>query len=152
MMNSNSYRHALISALLLLGGSSTSLAADVSGADLFSNTCAACHGDAGVGIPGLAPPLQNPELWERLGSKGNEYIAGVMTAGLSGTITVDGIKYQAMVMPPQSMIASEELAKIAKYVLTTLNGSNAIPDVALIDKLKATPLTHKELRAIRKQQ
>ncbi len=152
MMNSNSYRHALVSALVLLGSSSNSFAADVSGADLFSNTCAACHGDAGVGIPGLAPPLQNPELWERLGSKGNEYIAGVMTAGLSGTITVNVIKYQAMVMPPQSMIASEELAKIAEYVLTTLNSSDAIPDVALIDKMKATPLTHKELRTIRKQQ
>ncbi|MDO8827264.1 cytochrome c [Methylophaga sp.] len=150
-MNKTRYRQALVSVLVLLASSSTGWAADISGADLFSNTCAACHGDAGVGIPGLAPPLQNPELWQRLGSKGNEYIAGVMTAGLSGTIIVDGIKYQAMVMPPQSMIASEDLVKIAEYVLTTLNGSEAIPDVALIDKLKATPLSHTELRAIRKQ-
>lgn len=150
-MNKTRYRQALVSVLVLLGSSSTGLADDISGADLFSNTCAACHGDAGVGIPGLAPPLQNPELWQRLGPKGNEYIAGVMTAGLSGTIIVDGIKYQAMVMPPQSMIASEDLVKIAEYVLTTLNGSEAIPDVALIDKLKATPLSHTELRAIRKQ-
>jgi mono/diheme cytochrome c family protein len=150
-MNKTRYRQALVSVLVLLASSSTGWAADISGADLFSNTCAACHGDAGVGIPGLAPPLQNPELWQRLGPKGNEYIAGVMTAGLSGTIIVDGIKYQAMVMPPQSMIASEDLVKIAEYVLTTLNGSEAIPDVALIDKLKATPLSHTELRAIRKQ-
>lgn len=150
-MNKTRYRQALVSVLVLLASSSTGLADDISGADLFSNTCAACHGDAGVGIPGLAPPLQNPELWQRLGPKGNEYIAGVMTAGLSGTIIVDGIKYQAMVMPPQSMIASEDLVKIAEYVLTTLNGSEAIPDVALIDTLKATPLSHTELRAIRKQ-
>lgn len=151
MNNRNSFRHAVVSALLLLTATPTIWAAEVSGADLFTNTCAACHGDAGVGIPGLAPPLQNPELWQRLGAKGNEYIAGVMTAGLSGTITVDGIKYQAMVMPPQSMVESEELVKIAEYVLTTLNGSDAVPDVALIDKLKATPLSHKELRAIREQ-
>lgn len=151
MNNRKHFLHAVTSALVLLSSASTIAAADLSGADLFSKTCAACHGDAGVGIPGLAPPLQNAELWQRLGSKGNEYIAGVMTAGLSGTITVDGIKYQAMVMPSQSMIASEDLVKIAEYVLTTLNGSDAIPDVALIDKLKATPLSHKELRALREQ-
>jgi mono/diheme cytochrome c family protein len=140
----------LISCLFLLGITSSVFAAD-NGQALFSNTCAACHGDAGVGTPGLAPPLQNPELWQRLGDKGTTYIAGVMTAGMSGTITVAGTKYRAMVMPPQSMIPSEDLAKIAKYVLVTLNGSKASPDVALIDKLKATPMSHTELREIRKQ-
>jgi hypothetical protein len=49
------------------------------------------------------------------------------------------------------MIPSEDLAKIVKYVLVTLNGSKTSPDVALIDKLKATPMSHTELREIRKQ-
>lgn len=151
MRNNLNYRQRLISCVLLLGSSVSSAFAADSGQALFANTCAACHGEAGVGTPGLAPPLQNPELWQRLGSKGNEYIAGVMTAGMSGTITVAGTKYRAMVMPPQSMIPSEDLAKIAEYVLVTLNGSKTSPDVALIDKLKASPMSHTKLREIRKQ-
>jgi mono/diheme cytochrome c family protein len=151
MNNKNAGAKNFIFALALLTGASNAFAADVSGEDLFANTCAACHGAAGVGTPGLAPPLQNPELWQRLGAKSNEYIAGVMTAGMSGTITVAGTKYSAMVMPPQSMLPSNDLAEIAAYVLKTLNGNSTSPDVAFIDALKNKPLSHTELRAIRKQ-
>ena len=71
---------------------------------LFGNRCAACHGAAGVGVEGLAPPLQNPELWKSLGGNGAKYMAGVMTGGMTGTITVADVDYSGLVMPAQSFI------------------------------------------------
>ena len=117
---------------------------------MFDNRCAACHGAAGVGIEGLAPPLQNPELWKSLGGTGAKYMAGVMTGGMTGTITVADVDYRGLVMPAQSFIDSAELAMIAKYVVETLNAGTSTPSVALIDELKAAPLPHAEIRAIRK--
>jgi len=124
--------------------------ADDSGKSKFDGLCAACHGAAGVGIEGMAPPLKNPDLWKSLGGNGVKYIAGVMTGGMSGTITVDGIDYRGLVMPPQASIDSAELATIAQYVAQTLNTGTSTPSVALINELKAAPLSHTELRAIRK--
>lgn len=117
---------------------------------LFGNRCAACHGAAGVGVEGLAPPLQNPELWKSLGGNGAKYMAGVMTGGMTGTITVADVDYRGLVMPAQSFIDSAELAMIAKYVVETLNAGASTPSIALIDELKAAPLPHAEIRAIRK--
>ena len=124
--------------------------AEDSGKSKFDSLCAACHGAQGVGIEGVAPPLQNPALWKALGENGAKYIAGVMTGGMSGTISVAGVDYRGLVMPPQSTIDSAELAAIAKYVVQNLNSGTSIPSVTLINDLKAAPIPHTELRAIRK--
>lgn len=132
----------------LLGISALAVADD--GAALFAQHCSGCHGPQAVGIEGIAPPLHNPELWQSLDAQAPRYIAGVMSGGLSGTLNVAGLDYMGLVMPPQSQIDSAQLASIAGYVLGELNGVASAPDAALIDQLKAAPLSHKELRAIRK--
>lgn len=121
-----------------------------SGAELFAATCAACHGEAGVGTLGLAPPLQHKELWQRLGEKSPKYIAGVMANGMSGRLNVNGEDYIGLVMPPMAHLSSEDLAAIATYVLVTLNGMATAPDVTLIETMKQKTLSHKELQALRK--
>ncbi|QLF93723.1 cytochrome c [Pseudomonas sp. ABC1] len=119
------------------------------GQALFVQNCSSCHGTDAEGIEGLAPPLHNPELWQALGDNSARYIAGVMTGGLSGTISAKGLDYFGLVMPPQSHIDSADLQRIARYVIA-LNEAAAAPDQALIDQLKAAPLAHKALRDIRK--
>lgn len=117
---------------------------------MFDNRCAACHGAAGVGIDSIAPPLDNPDLWKLLGDNGAKYIAGVMVGGMSGTINVAGIDYRCLVMPQHAFIDSAEMELIAKYVVKTLNGGTSTPSVALINEIKAAPLTRAQLCAIRK--
>lgn len=143
---------AALAGLLLpvLSGANPALAGG--GAELFAATCAACHGEAGVGTQGLAPPLQHRELWQRLGEKSPKYIAGVMANGMSGKLNINGEDYIGMVMPPMSHLSSEDLAAIAAYVLVTLNGMPTAPDVSLIETMKHTTLSHKELQALRKAQ
>lgn len=124
--------------------------AETTGAQLFEKHCAACHGQGGTGIEGIAPPLVNPELWASLGEKGETYIAGVMTGGMSGTLKVAGVDYRGLVMPAQSQLDSETLANIAAYVVKTLNGGVASPTANTIESLKTAPMSHQQLRLLRK--
>jgi mono/diheme cytochrome c family protein len=124
--------------------------ADSIGKSLFENKCAVCHGAEGVGIEGIAPPLRNPDLWKSLGENGAKYFSGVMAGGLAGSINVAGIDYRGLAMPAQSDIDSAELVLIAKYVVQTLNDSPAVPDLALINQLKAEPLSQSQLRKMRR--
>lgn len=142
-------RTALFAAAALFAlAASPAAAAD--GATLFAETCAACHGEAGIGVEGLAPPLVDAELWTALGDKAPAYLAGVMAGGLSGKITAKGIDYVGLVMPPQTEIPDADLAAIGAYVLKDLNTLSVAPDEAAITAAKAAPPTHKALRALRK--
>jgi mono/diheme cytochrome c family protein len=121
------------------------------GETLFNGTCAACHQRGGVGSPGLAPPLADKPLWNRLGTSAPAYLQGVMLSGMSGYLEVQGEKIAGLVMPPQERINDAELAAIGNYILGTLNG---LPSTALtaetVARVRAAPPTHAALRAIRK--
>jgi mono/diheme cytochrome c family protein len=123
------------------------LAAD--GESLFNGSCALCHQKGGAGSIGLAPPLTDKPLWNRLGGRAPTYLAGVMLAGMSGTIEVLGTKYSALVMPPQSQMTDDELAAIGNYVLSTLNDCRAELLTSAVATLRSAPLSHAKLRELR---
>jgi mono/diheme cytochrome c family protein len=138
----------------MLGALSLPFAAGASVADgqaLFNGTCAACHQPGGTGSPGLAPPLADLPLWKRLGASAGTYLQGVMLAGMSGSIEVEGQVYVGLIMPPQERMTNEELAAIGNYILGTLNG---LPSPALTEasvaQVRAAPPAHAILREIRK--
>jgi nitrite reductase (NO-forming) / hydroxylamine reductase len=81
------------------------------GEALYGTHCAACHQATGAGLPGAFPPLA-----------GNKNILGdanraldAVLQGKSGPLTVNGVKYNA-VMPPMGHLADEEIAAILTYV------------------------------------
>ncbi|WP_429229499.1 c-type cytochrome [Inquilinus ginsengisoli] len=119
------------------------------GKALFDSVCAACHQAGGVGNPGIAPPLNDAALWRSLGDSAPGYVAGVMAAGLSGTIRSGGQIYAGLVMPPQPM-TDEELAAIGSYLLGTLNQTGRAIDPALIAKTRAALPSHSALQTLRK--
>jgi len=138
-------------AALALGAAASAGSAHADGAALFAETCAACHGEAGVGVPGLAPPLARPAFWAGLGDKAPTYLAGVMAAGLSGKLTVDGQLYIGLVMPPQSAVDPAALAEIGTYVLTTLGGTSGALSAEAVATARATPPAVADLRALRSE-
>jgi mono/diheme cytochrome c family protein len=119
------------------------------GKALFDSVCAACHQAGGVGNPGIAPPLNDAALWQRLGDRAPGYVAGVMAAGLTGTIQSGGQVYAGIVMPPQAM-SDEELAAIGSYLLGTLNQTGQAIEPALIARTRAAPPSHSALQKLRK--
>lgn len=120
------------------------------GKALFDSVCAACHQAGGVGNPGIAPPLNDAALWQRLGDRAPGYVAGVMAAGLTGTIQSGGQVYAGLVMPPQAM-SDEELAAIGSYLLGTLNQTGQAIEPALIARTRAAPPSHSALQKLRKR-
>jgi mono/diheme cytochrome c family protein len=137
--------------ILMLLAATASRAFAQDGEALFNGTCAACHQRGGVGSPGLAPPLVDKPLWNRLGTSAPAYLQGVMLSGMSGHLEVEGEEIVGLVMPPQERISDAELAAIGNYILGILN---AMPGTALtaetVARVRAAPPTHTALRAIRK--
>lgn len=134
--------------LVLVTPMSSSWAAD--GQSLFNDTCALCHQPGGVGSPGLAPPIADKALFTRLGDKSSVYLVGVMLAGMSGTLEIDGVQYTGLNMPSQARLSDDELASIGAYVLSELNGSAAQVTAAQVAELRAAPLSHSALRQLRR--
>lgn len=83
---------------------------------LFKNVCAACHGNGGTGIEGVAPPLSNSEF---VNGK-DETLARIILHGLHGPITVNGINYEfngempGLVNNPS--INNEDVGNIISYL------------------------------------
>lgn len=121
----------------------------VDGAQVFADVCAACHGEKGIGTPGVAPPLVDPPLWAKLGDKAPEFVTGVVISGLSGTLMSQGVGYYGLVMPPQSDLSDTDLAAAANYVLGTLAGVTAEVTEAEIAARRTAPFSHKELMKMR---
>lgn len=119
------------------------------GGDKFVENCSGCHGEDAGGIPGMAPPLKDAPLWQALGDKRSEYIAGVVTGGMGGTLHTPAGDTEDMVMPPQDFIDTADLVQITAYVLQEVNHVPGGPSAEMIDKFKKSPLSHEELLKIR---
>lgn len=145
-----SFKIAACFTVATLAGLAPSFAADPApGEALFSENCAACHNEGGIGTPGLAPPLNRPGFWAGLGDQAPAYISGVTLHGLNGTITAAGEKYIGLAMPPIADLADEDLAAINSWVLGTLGETKLAVSVEDIAKAKAEKVSAADLRAMR---
>ena len=89
-------------------------AVPATGEKLYAAHCAACHQANGQGLTGAFPPLTE-----------SSYLAGgagpaisVVLNGLKGPITVNGVKYNA-IMPSLSYLNDREVADILIYVMNS---------------------------------
>ncbi|RYD24899.1 MAG: cytochrome c, partial [Verrucomicrobiaceae bacterium] len=86
------------------------LAAQVKrGAKVYSQICWTCHQTGGQGLPGIFPPLAGSDYL--MGS--NERLIRDLILGLSGDVTVNGVKYNN-VMPP-SGLGDAQIADVLTY-------------------------------------
>ncbi|WP_225902007.1 DUF7133 domain-containing protein [Zobellia barbeyronii] len=103
-----------------------------SGAKMFYEICASCHGVNGQGIEGLAPPLMGSEHvanTERLGL--------IILHGLEGPITVKGKEYNLNLAMPglirNEAISNKDIADIISYVT---NAFSDVPSRLKLDKIE----------------
>jgi nitrite reductase (NO-forming) len=87
------------------------------GQRVFEQNCQACHQQGGQGIPGVFPPLAGSDY---LLSKPERSI-NILIKGLSGKITVNGVKYNG-VMPAVSL-SDEKMANVLTYILNSWNNN-----------------------------
>lgn len=91
------------------------------GAQIYANTCVACHGLDGRGVAGAFPPLA-----------GSSWLTGdpsipirVVSHGLSGPIEVDGATFNSL-MPPVAGLSQRDVADVITYVRQNF-GNDASP-------------------------
>lgn len=94
---------------------STALSAQLTaGEKVYQTYCTACHQPNGEGLAGAFPPLAQADY---LLADKNRAIQTVL-GGLSGEITVNGVKYNA-VMPNLSYLSDEQVANVVTYVMNS---------------------------------
>ena len=131
-MHISSIRHKLFAATFGLFLSSFGVAQEHPGATVFRNICAACHGEEGLGMPGLYPPLQGSHLVE-----GDPAITiRIVLHGLQGPVTVAGQEYNNIMPPNVDILGDEEIAAVLNFV----RGRWGAPDAEEIPVAKVTEI------------
>lgn len=102
---------------LAAGESSTT--ADSHGAALFAAHCAVCHGPAGAGTPGLAPPLTSYPARYARNEDGRRQLAMTVLYGMFGDVTVDGQHFDFK-MPTFAQLDDASLASVLNHVVFQL--------------------------------
>ncbi len=106
------------------------------GLQLYRNTCAACHGQAGAGIEGLAPPLE-----------GSEYVKGpvkrlglVLLHGMKGPLTVSGQRYEFNAQMPglsaNPDMTDQDITDLITYLSNAFGESKREASPALVKSLR----------------
>ncbi|GAB5525395.1 MAG: dehydrogenase [Roseivirga sp.] len=106
------------------------------GLQLYRNTCAACHGQAGAGIDGLAPPLED-----------SEYIKGpvkrlglVLLHGMKGPLTVKGQRYEFNAQMPglsaNPNMSDQDITDLITYLSNAFGESKREASPALVKSLR----------------
>ncbi len=81
------------------------------GESVYQTHCAACHQGTGQGMSGVFPPLAGSDFL----LQDKQRAIRVVLAGLSGEITVNDSKYNA-VMPNLAYLSDAEIAQVITYV------------------------------------
>jgi mono/diheme cytochrome c family protein len=123
---------------------------DVSGLEVFNNTCIACHQEDGRGKPEEFPPLAgNHDLF-----LSRDFPAIVALNGFEGKFDVMGETYDK-VMPSFDFLTDAELAAVLAYVRAGW-GNDALRPAGMTDlsaddiaALRATPMSTAEVYALR---
>ncbi|MBQ4914658.1 c-type cytochrome [Maribacter sp. MMG018] len=121
-----------------------------SGAKMFFQICASCHGANGQGIEGLAPPLMNSEH-----VKNTERLALIILHGLDGPVHVNGEEYNINLAMPglirNETISDKDIADIISYVTNAFSdrpktlGTDRIKELRDIKSSSGKEFTEAEL-------
>lgn len=128
-------------------------AAVTPGATVFTARCAVCHGPQAGGIPGTFPALHDQIAAFARTPQGRDYLVMVVSSGLMGELTVDGVHYNN-VMPAQSGLTDADVAAVLNYVAGELGkrdlGSAAVtPDEVRDARARHPQNTPQGSRALR---
>ena len=133
---------AAVSAVGLMVHAGGAQAAD--GAEIFADTCQACHQLGGVGAPGLAPPVVSAVL-KNAAARLKDYPVMVVVKGLTGSIPLADGGSIAGAMPPQQALTDVEVAVVVNYVFR-LNRETVSVKAVDVARIRAVMTGNDELK------
>ncbi len=108
----------LIATFIALFSCSSSNNTPLTGAQLYSKNCSACHQMNGMGVGNVFPPLVNSDY---LMEDPNRAIHNILY-GLTGEITVNDQKYNGLMAPLR--LTDAEIISVVNYILKDFNQSS----------------------------
>lgn len=103
------------------------------GKNIYSNTCFACHQAEGQGIPNAFPPLAKSDY---LNANPTRAIDAVLH-GLTGEITVNGKKYNSVMMSQN--LTDQEISDVMTYVYNSWGNNKTVVTPAMVKTQRAKP-------------
>ena len=103
------------------------------GKNIYSNTCFACHQAEGQGIPNAFPPLAKSDY---MNSNPARAIDAVLH-GLTGEITVNGKKYNSVMMSQN--LTDQEISDVMTYVYNSWGNNKTVVTPAMVKTQRAKP-------------
>jgi mono/diheme cytochrome c family protein len=117
-----------LGAIALILGAGTAAPADApayaQGAGSFQSNCAMCHGAAGAGVPGLAPPITSYPARYAASAEGRRQLALTLLYGMFGDIVIDDKHYDSR-MPDFARLDDATLAATLNFVVFDLGHAPA---------------------------
>lgn len=100
------------------------------------NACAGCHQATGVGQPGAIPPLAGSE-WV---TGGTERIARIAMHGLIGPVTVKGMNFNGVMVPPA--LNDTEIAQVLTYIRNSWGNQAPMITKEMVSKVRGAAGSH----------
>ena len=98
-----------------IGATPVSAGVAADGKKLYTTRCMSCHQNNGQGVTGVFPPLAGSE-WV---TGKPDLMVNVILHGLTGEISVKGVKYSGAMPPWGTFLKDDEVAAISNYVRTS---------------------------------
>jgi mono/diheme cytochrome c family protein len=138
------------------GGAAAAPDPMVIGKRLFTQNCAVCHQQTGLGVAGQFPPLAGSEWVLSQDWHGDNHIVKIVLHGFQGPVTVKGAQFNNVMAPWGKVLKDEQIAAILTYVRN--EWGNKAPPITkdFVSKIReqtkdrTEPWTQKELQAIGK--
>jgi mono/diheme cytochrome c family protein len=126
----------------------------VIGKRLFTQNCAVCHQQTGLGVAGQFPPLAGSEWVLSQDWHGDNHIVRIVLHGFHEPVTVKGEQFNNVMAPWGKVLKDEQIAAILTYVRNEW-GNKASPitkdfvsKIREENKDRTEPWTQKELQSI----
>jgi mono/diheme cytochrome c family protein len=122
------------------------------GAAAFQANCAVCHGPAGAGVPGLAPPITSYPARYARSPEGRRQLAMTLLYGMFGEISVGDAHFNAQ-MPDFARLDDATLSAVLNFVVFELAHAPAEIKPLSAEEIaaeRAHPLDAAAVRAHRK--
>lgn len=110
------------------------------GKEVFSQTCIACHGMDGKGVPGAFPPIDGAD-WL---TGDPEIPIRIVLHGMLGPVEVSGQTFNSMMAPLGPSLNDQQIADVLTYVRQSWSNDAAQVTPAQVGKVRAATADRKQ--------
>jgi nitrite reductase (NO-forming) len=103
------------------------------GAEVYKAYCQTCHQPTGMGLPNVYPPLAGSDY---IKNNPKATIIDNVTNGLKGSITVNGKKFNNVMVPLPANYTNDDAAAAITYILNSWGNNGGVVSAAEVKKTR----------------